>query len=114
MPGSLTWMVFFTGGNGSTNNGGICGEKVRVVEIECGYDQPRTVAAFKKLVRSYKVPLVHGFGTPDSLAVVPFSTRTKTIYMPLSYLMAWNPRFAPYYFVTTSTYSTPVGVLCSL
>ncbi len=93
------------GWNWVNNNGGICGEKVKVVEIECGYDQPKTVAAFKKLVRSYKVPLVHGFGTPDSLAVVPFSTRTKTIYMPLSYLMAWNPRFAPYYFVTTSTYS---------
>ncbi|MFH1242241.1 MAG: ABC transporter substrate-binding protein [Pseudomonadota bacterium] len=87
------------------DHGGICGEKVKVVEIECGYDQPRTVAAFKKLVGTYKVPLIHGFGTPDSLACVPFSTRTKTIYMPLSYLMEWNPDFAPYYFVTTSTYS---------
>jgi len=87
------------------DHGGVCGEKVKVVEIECGYDQPRTVASFKKLVRSYKVPLVHGFGTPDSLACVPFSTRTKTIYMPLSYLMEWNPKFAPYYFVTNATYS---------
>jgi branched-chain amino acid transport system substrate-binding protein len=86
-------------------NGGVGGEQVKVIEIECGYDQPRTVAAFKRLVKSYKVPLVHGFGTPDSLAVVPFSTRSKVIYMPLSYLMEWNPKFAPYYFVTNATYS---------
>jgi branched-chain amino acid transport system substrate-binding protein len=87
------------------SNGGLNGEKVKVIEIECGYDQPRTVAAFKRLVGSYKVPLVHGFGTPDSLAVVPFSTRSKVIYMPLSYLMEWNPEYAPYYFVTNSSYS---------
>lgn len=86
-------------------HGGIGGEKVRVIEIECGYDQPRTVAAFKRLQGSYKVPLIHGFGTPDSLAVVPFSTRTKTIYMPLSYLDDWNPKDAPYFFVTTSRYT---------
>lgn len=86
-------------------HGGIDGEKVKVVEIECGYDQPKTVAAFKRLVQNYKVPLVHGFGTPDSLAVVPFSTRWKVIYMPLSYLMEWNPEYAPYYFVTNTTYS---------
>lgn len=87
------------------DQGGICGEKVKVVEIECGYDQPRTVAAFKKLVGSYKVQLIHGFGTPDSLACVPFSTRQKIIFMPVSYLMAWNPEFAPYFFVTTASYS---------
>jgi branched-chain amino acid transport system substrate-binding protein len=87
------------------DHGGICGEKVKVVEIECGYDQPKTVAAFKKLVGSYKVPLIHGFGTPDSLACVPFSTRQKVIYMPVSYLMEWNPKFAPYFFVTNATYS---------
>jgi len=49
--------------------------------------------------------LIHGFGTPDSLACVPFSTRKKVIYMPLSYLMEWNPEYAPYYFVTNATYS---------
>jgi branched-chain amino acid transport system substrate-binding protein len=87
------------------SQGGLSGEQVKVIEIECGYDQPRTVAAFKRLVQNHKVPLVHGFGTPDSLACVPFSTRWKVIYMPLSYLMEWNPKFAPYYFVTNSTYS---------
>ena len=86
-------------------NGGIGGEKVKVVEIECSYDIPKTVAAFKRLVNNYKVPLVHGFGTPDSLAVVPFSTRTKTIYMPVSYLDEWNTKEAPYYFVTNASYS---------
>lgn len=86
-------------------HGGVCGEKVKVVEIECAYDQPKTVAAFKKLVGTYKVPLIHGFGTPDSLACVPFSNRKKVIYMPLSYLIDWNPEYAPYYFVTNATYS---------
>jgi len=86
-------------------HGGICGEKVKVVEIECSYDIPKTVAAFKKLTGSYKVPLIHGFGTPDSLACVHFSTRKKVIYMPASYLMEWNPKYAPYFFVTNATYS---------
>lgn len=87
------------------SHGGIDGEKVKVVEIECGYNIPKTVSAFKRLVNEYHVPLVHGFGTPDSLACVRFSNRWKVIYMPLSYLMEWNPKYAPYYFVTNTTYS---------
>ncbi len=88
-------------------HGGIDGDKVKVVEIECGYDVPKTVAAFKRLVGQYKVPLVHGFGTPDSIAVIPFSTRTKTIYMPLSYAKEMvDPQKAPYYFMTNADYST--------
>lgn len=88
-------------------NGGIDGEKVKVVEIECGYDVPKTVAAFKRLAGQYKVPLVHGFGTPDSIAVIPFSTRTKTIYMPVSYAKEMvDPKKAPYYFMTNADYST--------
>ncbi len=88
-------------------HGGIMGEKVRVVEIECGYNVPKTVAAFKRLVGTYHVPLIHGFGTPDSIACIPFSTRTRTIFMPLSYAKDMvNARKAPYYFMTNSDYST--------
>lgn len=89
------------------SQGGIDGDKVKVVEIECGYNVPKTVAAFKRLVNNYKVPLVHGFGTPDSIAVIPFSTRTKTIYMPLSYAKEMvDPKKAPYYFMTNTDYSS--------
>jgi branched-chain amino acid transport system substrate-binding protein len=88
-------------------NGGVGGEKVKMVEIECGYNVPKTVAAFKRLVSQNKVPLVQGFGTPDSIAVIPFSTRTKTIYMPLSYAKEFvDAKNAPYYFVTNADYSS--------
>ncbi len=88
-------------------HGGIDGEKVKVVEIECGYDVPKTVAAFKRLVGQNRVPLVHGFGTPDSIAVIPFSTREKVVYMPLSYAKEMvDPEKAPYYFMTNADYST--------
>ncbi len=87
-------------------NGGIEGEKVKVLERECGYNIPKTLTAFKRLVSEHKVPLIHGFGTPDSLAVIPFSTRSEVIYMPVSYAAQMtNPKRAPYYFMTNADYS---------
>jgi len=86
--------------------GGIKGQKIKLIEIDCSYAIPKTVAAFKRLVETEKVPLVHGFGTPDSMAIIPFSTRTQTIYMPLSYAKEFSDaKNAPYYFTTNSTYN---------
>ncbi|MFH1115236.1 MAG: ABC transporter substrate-binding protein [Pseudomonadota bacterium] len=88
-------------------NGGIDGEKVKVIERECGYNVPKTLTAFKRLVAENKVPLIHGFGTPDSLAVIPFSTRSEVIYMPVSYATQMtDAKRAPYFFMTNAEYGT--------
>ncbi|MEM8950626.1 MAG: ABC transporter substrate-binding protein [Pseudomonadota bacterium] len=87
--------------------GGIDGRKVEIVEIECGYNVDCTKAAFTFLTEEEQVPLMHGFGTPDSIAVIPLTNREKTVYMPLSYAEELvDAENAPYMFVTNADYST--------
>ncbi len=88
-------------------NGGVRGKTVEVVEIETGYDIPRTISAFRRLVDDVGVPLIHGFGTPDSAAVLPLATRSKVVYMPTSYAVEFvDAEHAPYFFITNADYST--------
>jgi branched-chain amino acid transport system substrate-binding protein len=87
--------------------GGIRGQPVRIIERETGYNVPRTIAAFRELTGDYNVPLIHGFGTPDSEAVMDLATRAQVIYMPTSYDERFvNPELAPYFFITNTDYST--------
>ena len=87
--------------------GGIGGHMVEIAEIECGYDIDCTKDAFTFLAEEEQVPLIHGFGTPDSIAVIPLANQTKTVYMPLSYAEELvDARNAPYMFVTNADYST--------
>jgi branched-chain amino acid transport system substrate-binding protein len=88
-------------------NGGVRGRPVELVEIEAGYDIPRTIAGFRRLVDDAGVPLIHGFGTPDSAAVLPLANRAKVVYMPTSYAAEFvDAKHAPYFFITTADYST--------
>jgi len=87
--------------------GGVRGRPVRILERETGYNVPRTIAAFRELSGDYGVPLIHGFGTPDSEAVMDLATRARVIYMPTSYDERFvNPEMAPYFFITNTDYST--------
>jgi branched-chain amino acid transport system substrate-binding protein len=87
--------------------GGVRGRPVRILERETGYNVPRTIAAFRELSSDYGVPLIHGFGTPDSEAVMDLATRAEVIYMPTSYDERFvNPEMAPYFFITNTDYST--------
>jgi branched-chain amino acid transport system substrate-binding protein len=87
--------------------GGIRGQPVRIIERETGYNVPRTIAAFRELTGDYNVQLIHGFGTPDSEAVMDLATRAEVIYMPTSYDERFvNPELAPYFFITNTDYST--------
>ncbi|MGH1478511.1 MAG: ABC transporter substrate-binding protein [Geminicoccales bacterium] len=87
--------------------GGINGQLVEIAEIECGYSIDCTKEAFTFLVEEEEVPLIHGFGTPDSIAVIPLTNQAKTVYMPLSYAEELvDAENAPYMFVTNADYST--------
>jgi len=87
--------------------GGIDGRMIEIVEIECGYNIDCTKAAFTFLVDEEEVPLVHGFGTPDSVAVIPLTNQARTVFMPLSYAEELvDAEGAPYMFVTNADYST--------
>lgn len=87
--------------------GGVRGRPIRLIERESGYNVPRTIAAYRELTGDYNVPLIHGFGTPDSEAVMDLSTRDRVIYMPTSYDERFvNPEQAPYFFITNTDYST--------
>jgi branched-chain amino acid transport system substrate-binding protein len=87
--------------------GGVRGQPVRLIERECGYNVPRTIAAFRELSGDLRVPLIHGFGTPDSEAVMELAARARVIYMPTSYDERFvDPNKAPYFFITTADYST--------
>jgi len=87
--------------------GGIGGHMIEIAEIECGYSVECTRDAFTFLAEEEEVPLIHGFGTPDSIAVIPLSNRTQTVYMPLSYAEELvDAENAPYMFVTNADYST--------
>lgn len=87
--------------------GGIDGHIVYITEIECGYDIDCTRDAFNFLATEEEVPLIHGFGTPDSIAVIPLTNREKTVYLPLAYAEELvDADNAPYMFVTNADYST--------
>jgi len=87
--------------------GGVRERPVRILERETGYNVPRTIAAFRELSGDYGVSLIHGFGTPDSEAVMDLATRAQVIYMPTSYDERFvNPEMAPYFFITNTDYST--------
>src|SRR5690625_2225514 len=87
--------------------GGVRGRPVRLIEREAGYNVPRTIALFRELTGDYGVQLIHGFGTPDSEAVMELAARQKVVYMPTSYDERFvNPEIAPYFFITNADYST--------
>ena len=79
--------------------GGVRGRPVRLIEREAGYNVPRTIALFRELTGDYGVQLIHGFGTPDSEAVMELAARQKVVYMPTSYDERFvNPEIAPLFF----------------
>src|SRR5690625_697769 len=87
--------------------GGVRGRPVRLIEREAGYNVPRTIALFRELTGDYGVQLIHGFGTPDSEAVMELAARQKVVYMPTSYDERFvNPEIAPYFVITNADYST--------
>ncbi len=87
--------------------GGVRGYTIRVIEREAGYNVPRTISYFRELTTDYNVPLIHGFGTPDSEAVMDLAAQARVIYMPTSYDDRFvDPNIAPYFFITNSDYST--------
>lgn len=87
--------------------GGVRGQPVRLIEREAGYNVPRTIALFRELTGDYDVQLIHGFGTPDSEAVMELATREQVVYMPTSYDARFvDPEIAPYFFITNADYST--------
>lgn len=87
--------------------GGVRGRPVRLIEREAGYNVPRTIALFRELTGDSGVQLIHGFGTPDSEAVMELAARQKVVYMPTSYDERFvNPEIAPYFFITNADYST--------
>src|SRR5690625_1218677 len=87
--------------------GGVRGRPVRLIEREAGYNVPRTIALFRELTGDYGVQLIHGFGTPDSEAVMELAARQTVVYMPTSYDERFvNPEIAPYFFITNADYST--------
>ncbi len=87
--------------------GGVRGRPIRLIEREAGYNVPRTISYFRELTSDYEVSLIHGFGTPDSEAVMDLSARARVIYMPTSYDERFvNPELAPFFFITNTDYST--------
>src|SRR5690625_1892904 len=87
--------------------GGVRGRPVRLIEREAGYNVSRTIALFRELTGDYGLQLIHGFGTPDSEAVMELAARQKVVYMPTSYDERFvNPEIAPYFFITNADYST--------
>lgn len=87
--------------------GGVRGRPIRLIEREAGYNVPRTISYFRELTTDYNVPLIHGFGTPDSEAVMELASRSQVIYMPTSYDERFvDPEVAPYFFITNTDYST--------
>src|SRR5690625_4988894 len=87
--------------------GGVRGRPVRLIEREAGYNVPRTIALFRELTGDYGVQLIHGFGTPDSEAVMELAARQRVVYVPASYDERFvNPEIAPYFFITNADYST--------
>ncbi len=89
------------------DQGGVRDRPIRLIEREAGYNVPRTISYFRELTTDYEVPLIHGFGTPDSEAVMDLAARAEVIYMPTSYDDRFvNPEVAPYFFITNADYST--------
>lgn len=65
--------------------GGIDGRTLERHTVDYSYEAPRAIAAYKQWTSSYDPPVIQGWGTADTEALVRFVARDKIVYMSASY-----------------------------
>jgi len=87
------------------DNGGLNGDKIKLIYVDYGYKIPRALAAYKKFKRE-DVVAIHGWGTGDTESLVKFVKKDKIPYFSASYSEhITDPKKAPYNFLVGATYS---------
>ncbi|MCZ6632076.1 MAG: ABC transporter substrate-binding protein, partial [bacterium] len=87
--------------------GGVHGRKIELIVEDDGYQPPRTIAAFRKLVDRDRIfCFVGNIGSPTTVATFPFVKRERIpLILPLSgatpmttppkrYVFGWDPSYA--------------------
>lgn len=86
-------------------NGGLNGDKIKLIMIDYGYKIPQAISAYKKFKRE-KVVAIHGWGTGDTEALTKFITKDKIPYFSASYSEhLTNAEKNPFNFLVGVTYS---------
>ncbi|KAA0259434.1 branched-chain amino acid ABC transporter substrate-binding protein [Deferribacter autotrophicus] len=86
-------------------NGGLNGDKIKLILIDYGYKIPQAISAYKKFKRE-KVVAIHGWGTGDTEALTKFIKKDKIPYFSASYSEhLTDAKKNPYNFLVGVTYS---------
>lgn len=65
--------------------GGIDGRQLERDTVDYSYEAPRAIAAYKRWTGSLNPPVIQGWGTADTEALVRFVARDEIVYMSASY-----------------------------
>ncbi len=88
------------------DQGGINGNKVRLIDIDYAYQVPQAIEAYQKLTQQDKVIGILGWGTGDTEAMKELIAEDKIPYISGSYSENLADVEAhPYNFLTAATYS---------
>ncbi len=93
------------------SRGGINGRKVRLIDKDYGYLEPRVLMVYEKLVREDRVHAILGWGTGDTEKLRPLIARDKVPFMSGSYSAKLGIiKEAPYNFLIGVTYSDQIRI----
>src|SRR5260370_17633194 len=90
----------------TTENGGINGKKIHLVDTDYGYKMPEAVAAYKRMVNDDKVIMINGWGTGDTEQLKDQVNADKMPYISASFSAhLTDPTKTPYNFFVAPSYS---------
>ena len=91
------------------DNGGIDGDKIKLIANDYAYKIPKANALYKKYKSVNKVFVIQGWGTGDTNALTPKLKKDKIVYFSASYDgNLTNPKKNPYNFFISASYSTGI------
>jgi branched-chain amino acid transport system substrate-binding protein len=91
------------------DNGGINGDKIKLIPNDYAYKIPKANALYKKYKSVDKVFVIQGWGTGDTNALTPQLKKDKIAYFSASYDgNLTNPKKNPYNFFISASYSTGI------
>ncbi len=93
------------------SKGGVAGNKLKVVEVDTGYNVQQGLTSYKRFVNREKVVAIQAFGTAVTEALVRFAKKDQVPLFSASYSAhLTNPSKAPYNFFIAADYSTQMRV----
>ncbi|MFP4657784.1 MAG: ABC transporter substrate-binding protein [Desulfonatronovibrionaceae bacterium] len=93
------------------SEGGVAGNKIKLIEVDTGYNVQQGLTSYKRFVNREKVVAIQAFGTAVTEALVRFAKKDRIPLFSASYSAhLTDPAKAPYNFFIAADYSTQMRV----